>query len=162
MKILSTNTCMKITKSMLVIWLQILYFPIIIHREESPVLNVLIILRFFLSRTTKYFKVENSKTCVGQTLHGDWTKVRLAGQSRVKLCVVMGIKAGFALSLQNKFYHALPFHLKTKYQEHFRTSNFFSFTEHSLSCHRQAFMLAEHSIRSEDNQTTMPLYVLLS
>ena len=31
-----------------------------------------------------------------------------------------------------------------------------------LDCHRQAFMLSKHFIRSEDNQTTMPLYVLLS
>ena len=36
--------------------------------------------------------------------------------------------------------------------------NFFSFTEHAFDCQRQAFKLSELFIRSEDNQTTMPLY----
>ena len=39
--------------------------------------------------------------------------------------------------------------------------NFFSFTEHAFDCQRQAFKLSELFIRSEDNQTTMPLYGLL-
>ena len=38
----------------------------------------------------------------------------------------------------------------------------FSLLQNIVCCHRQAFKLAELFIRSEDNQTTMPLYVLLS
>ena len=40
--------------------------------------------------------------------------------------------------------------------------DFFSFTEHAFDCQRQAFKLSELFIRFEDNQTTMPLYGLLS